>query len=167
MLVRSPLEMGEARKLNPMDIHAAFAGVMSDGGFDVIIGNPPYVRPHNVPDIQKQYFWSKWTVYTAKADIYGIFIERATDLLKPDGMLGYIVSKGWMRLNSFEALRSHILDNYKVLEICELSHRVFEDASVETNILVLEPEQEARARSPGTPLQSFRCRMEGEEAGVF
>ena len=139
-----PLE--DQRKLNPCDLETVFADIRAEGGFDVVIGNPPYVRPHNVPAIQKKYFWKRWTVYTAKADIYGLFIERATALLKSDGMLGYILSKGWMRLDSFRALRNHILSHYKVLELCEMPHRVFEDAAVDTNLLVLQREGDARSR---------------------
>lgn len=152
----------DQRKLNACDLDTVFSRIMAGGGFDAIVGNPPYVRPHNVPPIQKEYFWKRWNVYTAKSDIYGLFIERATGLLKPDGMLGYILSKGWMRLDSFRALRRHILQHYKVLELCEMPHRVFEDAAVDTNLLVLEREADSRARRRNS-IQVMDCdRKTGE-----
>ena len=143
----SLFEKEEERKLNPCDLRLAFKPIIDDGGFDVIVGNPPYVRPHNVPPVQKEYFWQRWSVYTGKADIYTCFVQRSTELLKQNGLLSYIVSHGWMRLDSFKAMRRHILDNYRVLELCDMPNRVFEDAAVETGIFVLERDINTARRS--------------------
>lgn len=128
------------RELNPMDIKTRFRKVMESGGFDAIVGNPPYVRPHRLTPMEKEYLWAHFTTFTHKADLYCCFIERATQLLKASGLFGYIVSHGWLRLNSFQKLRLHILDNYRIKELVELPYRVFADAVVDTGLLVLERE---------------------------
>lgn len=143
-------------RLNPMTLRDRFPSIFPDQnaashkkaksaaaqpqkvGFDAIVGNPPYVRPHNISPIEKKYFWKHYKTFTHKADLYCCFIERGTSLLKPDGRFGYIVSQGWMRLNSFEALREHMLANYRIDQLVELPYRVFADAAVETGIFVLE-----------------------------
>ena len=136
----------EERSLNPCDLTTVFSRIMGQGGFDVIVGNPPYVRPHHVPAVQKTYFWRRWTVYTGKADIYACFMQRATGLLKPDGLVAFIVSHGWLRLDSFKALRQHVLDNYRVVQLCDMPDRVFEDASVETCLFSFQREANRAAR---------------------
>lgn len=134
--------------LNPMIIRDRFPKVMESGGFDAIVGNPPYVRPHNLSQVEKEYFWKHYTTFTHKSDLYCCFIERSTQLLREGGLFSYIVSHGWLRLNSFQALRRHILDNYSVRAITELPYKVFEDAQVETCIMLLEKNSsETRLRS--------------------
>ncbi len=107
-----------------------------EGGFDCIIGNPPYVRPHNLRNEIKRYLWDHYRSFTHKSDIYCCFIESATRILKTGGLFSYIVSHGWLRLNSFQELRRFILHNHRVLQLVELPHNVFADAAVLTGIFV-------------------------------
>ena len=77
-------------------------------GFDIVIGNPPYVQIQKFPNAQKQ----KWTeqnyrTYAATSDIYCLFYERGVDLLKTGGHLCYITSNKWMRTNYGEGLRKY------------------------------------------------------------
>ena len=74
------------------------------GGFDIVIGNPPYVRQELLGE-QKQYFSTKYLVYHGMADLYSYFIERGLELLKPNGLFGIIVANKWMRANYGEPLR--------------------------------------------------------------
>jgi adenine-specific DNA-methyltransferase len=109
-----------------------------EGGFDAIVGNPPYVRPHNLDDTVKKYFWQHYRTFTHKSDLYCCFMENATRLLKPGGLFSYIVSHGWLRLNSFQELRRFILQNYRILQLVEFPYNVFADAQVATGIFVFE-----------------------------
>ena len=70
-------------------------------------------------------------------------MERATTRLKPDGLFSYIVSKGWLRLNSFQNLRELVLDNFRVLKLIEMRYRVFQKAAVDTCLFVLRKDQSA------------------------
>jgi adenine-specific DNA-methyltransferase len=128
----------EERKLNPMNFEDAFPQVMKAGGFDAIVGNPPYVRPHNLTDTYKQYFWEHYKTFTHKSDLYCCFIEKATRLLRQDGFFSYIVSHGWLRLNSFQELRKMFLRDYRILQIIELPENVFPEAQVTTCVFVAQ-----------------------------
>ncbi|GAB3729874.1 hypothetical protein GCM10028862_08670 [Luteimonas pelagia] len=134
------------RQLNPLDLGLAFPQVFENGGFDAIVGNPPYVRPHNVDAHVKDLLWQAYETYTKKADIYCCFVERATELLRSEGRLSYILSKGWMQLDSFQALRSHLLNNYQIVQLVSLPFRVFQDAQVDTAIFVATREPHALPR---------------------
>ncbi|OHD58000.1 MAG: hypothetical protein A2014_10290 [Spirochaetes bacterium GWF1_49_6] len=72
-------------------------------GFDVVIGNPPYVRQELLTE--KGYFQKKYEVYNGVADLYSYFIERGYTLLRDNGLFGIIVSNKWMRANYGQSLR--------------------------------------------------------------
>ncbi|MBK7823787.1 N-6 DNA methylase [Nannocystis sp.] len=127
-------------------VEQLFPAVMRSGGFDVIVGNPPYVRPHNLSAAHKRRLWDHYPVFKAKADLYACFMQRSTALLKPGGYLGYIVARGWLALDSFDVLRRHILEHYKIQQLIELPARVFAEAQVETIALVFQRALEAKAR---------------------
>lgn len=115
-----------------------FPDVFAKGGFDVVIGNPPYVRPHNIDDSEKVYLWGKYFVASQKTDLYAFFTEKGALILKENGILGYIMPKTWMSIHSFIKLRQFILENYNIIQIGLLPSKVFDDALVETAIIILE-----------------------------
>jgi len=115
-----------------------FPQIFAKGGFDVVIGNPPYVRPHNIADAEKVFLWSNYFVASQKTDLYAFFTEKGALLLKENGKLGYIMPKTWMSIHSFFKLRQFILKNYNIKEIGLLPSKVFEDAIVETAIIIFE-----------------------------
>lgn len=119
-----------------------FPKVFEKGGFDVVIGNPPYVRPHNIADIEKVYLWNKYYVASQKTDLYAFFTEMGTKLLKKNGVLSYIMPKTWMSIHSFYKLREFLLENFSINQIGILPNKVFEDAIVETAIISLKNNKE-------------------------
>jgi len=131
------LDTEEAQRINVFDWQAAFPQVFKAGGFDAVIGNPPYVRPHNIEDDIKTYFWRHYGTFVGKSDLYCCFIERAISLLKKGGKFGNIISNGWLRLDSFEALRKQILAQTSVETIVDFTDNAFATATVKTCILLL------------------------------
>jgi type I restriction-modification system DNA methylase subunit len=109
-----------------------------EGGFDAIVGNPPYVRPHNLESTVKEYFWQHYKTFTHKSDLYCCFMENATRLLKSGGLFSYIVSHGWLRLNSFQELRRFVLKHYRIRELVQFPYNVFAEAQVATGVFVFE-----------------------------
>ncbi|MCZ7555762.1 MAG: Eco57I restriction-modification methylase domain-containing protein [Bacteroidia bacterium] len=89
----------EERDLYPLDYRLAFPEAMKNGGFDVVLGNPPYVRQETLGPVQKGYYKTHYKVYHGVADLYAYFIERAVTLLRPKGRFGYIVANKWLRAN--------------------------------------------------------------------
>ncbi|TRU92021.1 MAG: class I SAM-dependent DNA methyltransferase [Microcystis wesenbergii Mw_QC_S_20081001_S30D] len=96
-----------------------FAEVLAEGGFDIQVANPPYVRQELIKDLKptlKQVFPG---VYTGTSDLYCFFYARALQLLKTGGMLAFISSNKWFRAKYGEKLREHIADTCQVSSITD------------------------------------------------
>jgi hypothetical protein len=132
--------------LAPGALERHFPAALQAGGFDAIVGNPPYVRPHNLDPHEKASHRAHYSVFRAKADLYACFMQRATGLLRPGGRLAYVVARGWLALDSFDVLRRHLLDHYRLEQILELPARVFPEAQVETLAFVFQREPDAQRR---------------------
>ena len=104
-------------KLNPMSFEQKFPDIMRAGGFDAVIGNPPYVRQEQLGDL-KVYLKKKYKVFHGVADLYTYFLERYFQILHPDGVFGIIVANGWMR-SRFGAPLRHFLSKKDLLEIID------------------------------------------------
>jgi type I restriction-modification system DNA methylase subunit len=138
----------EMKRVSAFDWKQGFPNAIKAGGFDCIIGNPPYVRPHNIPRGTKRYFWDHYRTFVAKSDVYCVFLERGASLLRQSGCLGFIVSDGWLRLDSFQSLREFLLRNVAVDLVLDFTGNVFEQASVKTCILAF-----SRQEVPGHKVQ--------------
>ena len=88
----------------PFDWRAAFPEVFDRGGFDIVIGNPPYVRMEFIKAI-KPYLAEHYAVASDRADLYAYFYERGLGVLKEGGRLGFISSSTYFRTGSGEPLR--------------------------------------------------------------
>jgi len=126
----------EQYRVNAFDWQAAFPQVFRDGGFDAVIGNPPYVRQESLGD-QKKYFQQHYKTYHGIADLYTYFIERGISLLRQGGIFSYIVANKWMRSNYGAPLRSW-LSKQGIEEIIDFGDLpVFEQATTYPCILTV------------------------------
>jgi len=108
-----------------------------EGGFDAIVGNPPYVRQETLGE-QKEYFESHYNASHGVADLYVYFIERGISLLKTGGIYSVIVANKWMRVNYGRPLRSW-LKRFCIEEIVDFgSLKVFEGATTYPCILKIK-----------------------------
>ncbi len=94
----------ERQRVNAFDWKAAFPRVFDQGGFDAVIGNPPYVRQEML-GISKKYFQKHYKVYHSTADLYTFFIEQGVNLIRNNGLFSYIVANKWMRANYGKPIR--------------------------------------------------------------
>lgn len=92
------------KRINAFDWDRELSEIMQKGGFDAVIGNPPYVRQELIKG-QKDYLKSHYETYQGTADLYVYFIERGISLLKKGGLFSYIVANKWMRANYGKPLR--------------------------------------------------------------
>ena len=104
-------------------------------GFDIVIGNPPYIQLQKNKDESGNY--NIYTVYDKKGDIYCLFYERGLSLLKTNGFLGYITSNKWMRAEYGLKLRKYLI-KYNPVLLFDLGANIFDSATVDTNILVIQ-----------------------------
>jgi len=107
-----------------------------DFKFDVVIGNPPYGASFSKED-KKELKEIYATIYKGKFDSYHFFIQRGMEILKENGLMGYIVPDTWTSLQQTEKLRKFILGN-KIIALEQYAFKVFDDANVDTITLVLE-----------------------------
>jgi adenine-specific DNA-methyltransferase len=116
-------------------------------GFDIVIGNPPYVRQEKIkkekPLLQKQ----GYEVFTSTADLYVYFYEKGYKILKQGGILAYITSNKWMRAKYGEKLRRFLKENTTILKLIDFSgYRIFEQ-TVDTCILLFKKEKPPKGHS--------------------
>lgn len=112
-----------------------FPQVFEKGGFDVIIGNPPYGAQITKND--QKFYLSKYETPSYKLDTYSIFIEKAFNLVKFEGFICYIIPYTWLTINQHQKLREFIL-NYNLIEVINLPQKVFDDADLDTVIVNLQ-----------------------------
>jgi hypothetical protein len=129
----------ERYRVNAFDWKAEFSHVFIQGGFDAVIGNPPYVRQEGLGDA-KQYFQKHYKTYVPTADLYVNFIEKELCILKETGLFGMIVSNKWLRAAYGEPLREFIKNQATILQVVDLAGLpVFEGATIRTIILICSP----------------------------
>ncbi len=126
-------------KLNFFHWELAFPEVFppgSDGGFDAVIGNPPYVRQEGLGEI-KSYLADKYQTFAGTADLYTYFIERSLNLLRDKGRFGFIVSKQWMRAKYGEPLRKFV-KQYQIETLADFGElKVFKHSSTFPLIMIM------------------------------
>ncbi|WP_309500175.1 Eco57I restriction-modification methylase domain-containing protein [Sulfurovum sp.] len=119
-----------------------FPEVFEHGGFDVVIGNPPYVfARENMNQIEKDYYVKNYKSANYQINTYLLFMEKAVELIQPNAYYGLIVPNAWLMVYSGQGLRQYILDNCKLRQIINLSGYSFENVNVETIILIAEKEK--------------------------
>ena len=151
-------------RINVFDWPAEFPAIMQAGGFDAVIGNPPYVRQEGLGDV-KEYYQSHYKTFRLTADLYVNFIEKGLNLLKPTGLFGMIVSNKWLRAAYGEPLRTFLTNDVTVREIIDFAGLpVFPNATVRTIILICSPgsnqDGELRYLAP-IPLEDFYTIRDG------
>ena len=132
-------DKNEKKKINAFDWKAGFPLVFKQGGFDAVIGNPPYVMLQNLERREIfDYALQKYSTAKYKIDTYQLFIERAINLTKYKGYIGYISPNTFLKNIHAEPLRKLFLQKTKINEILIFSYNVFKSASVDTCIFILE-----------------------------
>lgn len=136
LLSTADVPAGDALEINPFNF--------DDRAFDLIVGNPPYMKTEDIKAFtpKEKSLYEKGNRYTSaykQYDKYFLFIERALNLLKPNGYLGYIVPSKFMKVGAAKELRNLIANNAYLKTMTSFgAHQVFADKSTYTCIMVLE-----------------------------
>ena len=132
----------EMRKINTMDWDRAFPDIFQNGGFDVVIGNPPYIRIQNLNEFapeQVNYFNTKYSnIISDSYDIYVLFINKGFSLSKENGVLGFILPHKFFQAQMGEKNRTMIFQNNCLSKIVDFTtNQIFENATTYTCLLFL------------------------------
>jgi type I restriction-modification system DNA methylase subunit len=127
----------EIYRINAFDWQKEFPEIMKRGGFDAVIGNPPYGAWFQAAEAA--YFSQHYKVFGGVKDVYTCFIERGLGLLRKGGRLSYIVPSAWIGGPDYARLRS-ILLHYRIETLILLPFDVFPRAYVDTTIAVASNE---------------------------
>lgn len=121
--------------------HLFFMDVFEEGGFDVMIGNPPYIQLQKMgkdTDILQD---ENFETFKRTGDIYTLFYEKGISLLKNKGALSYITSNTWMRTKFGEGLRDYFVKKSNPLKLLNFEDtKIFPSATVEVNIMLTKRE---------------------------
>jgi type I restriction-modification system DNA methylase subunit len=132
-------------EMYPMEWNKEFEDIMNAGGFDVVIGNPPYVRQEELLDI-KPYLKQNYEVYHSMADLSVYFFERELKVLKEGGYFGMIVSNKWLKAGYGECLRRFLGMFYidRFIDFGDLP--VFQDATTYPCIIIIRKNRRANPK---------------------
>lgn len=133
------LTEAEQYRINVFDWEGkdGFREIMKAGGFDAVIGNPPYIPIEMISEAEKSYFLRRHPQLERKYDSSVIFILSLLDRLSSRGLLGFISSLTWQTGENFSKLREHLFTKTGVVVVINLPFDVFKDAYVDTGIYVI------------------------------
>jgi len=118
------------------DFKVYFSEVFKEkDGFDILIANPPYGE---IIKENKDFFKDNYICNEGKFEIYKFFIEKGLKLLKSEGILSYITSNTWLRLEYFKKLREFITIEYDLYKITDSLDKVFESVTVDTVVFFIQ-----------------------------
>ncbi len=131
----SLLDDEEVYRINAFDWEVEFPEIIKAGGFDAVIGNPPYGA--NFDKTTKAYLSKRYKHQGYQLESYLLFLEKANEnILKEDGCFGMIIPNPWLTNLLQNKIRKFILENTKILEIVHFKKPVFPKSTVDTEIVV-------------------------------
>jgi type I restriction-modification system DNA methylase subunit len=134
------------QRINVFDWQAAFPQVFKVGGFDVVIGNPPYIftRELFTPE-ERNYYASTYKLGWEKQNTYLVFMERLLTLVSKNGNGGYIVPNSWLTIESAKLLRAEFVTRLRL--VLDLNYAVFRGVSMEPCVFIIDGTHNAQTVS--------------------
>ena len=134
-LMSSDLNEEERYRLNVFDWKIEFPAIMNAGGFDIVIGNPPYL--YSAGQTYADYFHHHYRLSQYQTDFYVFFIEKALTVVRPRGKVSFIVSDSWLNSEYFSVLRNHLLTNHCIELLAVFDYPVFSNVTLENSIFIV------------------------------
>ena len=114
-----------------------FKDVFENEGFDIVIGNPPYIQLQKMGKETDKLQSENYFSFTRSGDIYALFYEKGNEILKKGGVLCYITSNSWLKTKYGESLRNYFIEKTNPLKIINFEDtQIFPSATVESNIII-------------------------------
>lgn len=136
-LIDDPAVAGE----KAFNWHKEFPSVFEKGGFDVVIGNPPYTYRNAISESERLFFKNNYHSNEGNFDLYKFFIEKLTQLNANSGFCSFIVPNTFLSALSYKKLREIIVNEFSIIEFFDLGLDVFENVVVESVIFTFKKEK--------------------------
>jgi type I restriction-modification system DNA methylase subunit len=124
------------QKINPFDWESEFSEIMNRGGFDCVIGNPPYGARFSEPE--KEYLFAKYPLIVGQPESYEYFMLIAINLLRKSGHLSFINPNNFIESDRSEGLRKALLEAGTIRKISNFRYRIWKENASETLVFVFE-----------------------------
>ncbi len=129
----------QAMRINAFDWEREFPDIFEQGGFDAVIGNPPYFSVSTLERSQIKLLRNSYQTFENTTDIYCLFFEKSLEILKNHGMLSFITSNQWLQTKYGIPLRKFFVDNSNPELLINFGGvKIFHGATVDTSILILK-----------------------------
>ena len=134
------LDFGDAGTVKSFGFKKVFPEVFNQGGFDAVIGNPPWGA--DLSEINRKYLINKFPIVPTKTkDTYFYFLFKSINISKANAFIGLVLPNTWLLINNANAVRRRLLD-LDLIEIIDHGDNVFKDAIVETSTMVFRNSKE-------------------------
>lgn len=135
------------REKKPFNWEQKFKDVTADGGFDIVIGNPPWIESKRMDASDKSYYEVAFRSMHGQYDIFNGFVEKGLQLLKSGGILGLIMPSRFVMNPDYKPFREILLINARIVDICDVGEHIFEGVEMPALIMILEKQQDAVCRN--------------------
>lgn len=143
------IDLGYEQKIKPFSWKKGFPEIFKQGGFDAVIGNPPFIQLSSyseTTDAEKKYLLSKYKSSMGRLNTFGFFTKKGIDLINEKCYLGFIIPNTITTQDYYEELREMILSSCSIDAIVNFDKLPFKDAVVENVILILQKTQSNKER---------------------
>ncbi len=160
------LDPAELVRINAFDWDVGFEKIMASGGFDAVVGNPPWIDLKGFDPTQIDYFFKRYDTSENRMNVYSTFMHRSLDLVRAHGFYGVITPSSYLTQSSYTQLRSRLL-RVQIQTLIRTPDDVFDGVTAETAISILHK------RTPTTPVSILiypnRARLTtiGADGGEF
>ncbi|MFX1250477.1 MAG: Eco57I restriction-modification methylase domain-containing protein [Promethearchaeota archaeon] len=131
---------------SPIHWSVHFTSILNQGGFDIIVGNPPWIQSKFMNKAEKNYYQSCFLSTKKQFDVFNVFVERSHSLLKQNGILAYILPTRFVMNPDYEIFRQYVLESYAIHEIIDIGEDVFKNVNMPSLILIASKETDPTNR---------------------
>ena len=170
--LESEIEEIKANKIfeNAFEWRFEFPEVLNEEGafvgFDVVIGNPPYVGIEDITWEYRRFYETIYKTATGRFDLYSLFIEKAMQVKKSSGVFTYIIPGKFLNNKQFVIARKIVCDNHGVT-VVKIDDKVFEDAQIDSAIIENYPETKAKYKAFKITMQELQLLSETDVSSIF
>ncbi len=128
----------QIKKINAFEWEQGFSDIFKAGGFDAIIGNPPWVDIKGLDPIQVDHYFEKYQTASNRINLYALFVERSLQILKDKGHFGFIIPNSILYQSSYEKIRQIILKDFYMPCLVRMPDNTFAGVKAESLILTIQ-----------------------------